>query len=273
MNWLNIHTDTLRSEEYLGAVPIERATWLNLLAWCATQENGGVIEGAREWGERKWMQLCGITQAEAAIESQLYFINPDGDMVVSLYPREKEDEVRIKRKAGKIGGKASSKAKSAAAKANGKKGGRPITQAETQAETKHNPSGNPREGKGKRIEGEGEGEGKKRVATPPKPPAPLALPHGNEFSAAWDEWTKHRTEIKKPLKPTSTKRSLVTLAALTERDAVAMIHHTVANGWQGLREPENKSNNRTNGRPNRNQGTALGKPGQHKRTAPLPSFD
>ena len=108
---------------------------------------------------------------------------------------------------------------------------------------------------------------------PPKGVPPLALPHGNEFAAAWDEWTKHRTEIKKPLKPTSTKRSLVTLAALTERDAVAMIHHTVANGWQGLREPENKSNNRTNGRPNRNQGTALGKPGQHKRTAPLPSFD
>jgi len=44
MNWINIHTDTLRSEDYLGADPIERATWLNLMGWCCSQENGGMIK-------------------------------------------------------------------------------------------------------------------------------------------------------------------------------------------------------------------------------------
>ena len=73
---------------------------------------------------------------------------------------------------------------------------------------------------------------------PPDPPSPLVLPHGPRFADAWAEWTEHRIEIKKPLKPVSTKRSLKTLSALSERLAVEMIHHTVANGWQGLRAPE-----------------------------------
>ena len=64
MNWININTDTLRSEEYLGAEPVERATWLNLLAWCCAQENGGEIENCREWKDRKWQQLCGVTKTE-----------------------------------------------------------------------------------------------------------------------------------------------------------------------------------------------------------------
>ena len=44
MNWLNLELKTLRSTEYLGADPIQRATWINLLSFCADHENGGVIE-------------------------------------------------------------------------------------------------------------------------------------------------------------------------------------------------------------------------------------
>lgn len=110
MNFLNIHTDFLRSEAYLGAEPIERATWLNLMAWCATQENGGVILGASEWTDRKWQQLCGVTKEEATLVSDLYQLNESGDLVVNHYPKEKEEEVKTKRET---------------AKANGKKGGRP----------------------------------------------------------------------------------------------------------------------------------------------------
>jgi hypothetical protein len=110
VNWLNIHTDTLRSEEYLGAEPLERATWLNLMAWCVSQENGGVIEGAASWGERKWMQVCGITKQEATLVSKLYRLNTNGGLVVTFYPSDKEDEVKVKREV---------------ARENGKKGGRP----------------------------------------------------------------------------------------------------------------------------------------------------
>lgn len=104
MNWLNIHTDILRSEDYLGAEPLERATWLNLMGWCATQENGGIIEGAESWSDRKWQQLCGVTKEEVETTSDLFaFVG--GNLVVSLYPIEKEAEVKSKRESGKLGGR------------------------------------------------------------------------------------------------------------------------------------------------------------------------
>ena len=49
MNWINIHTDDLRGEEMMGADPVERGTWLFLLAWCATQENDGCIKDCLLW--------------------------------------------------------------------------------------------------------------------------------------------------------------------------------------------------------------------------------
>ena len=104
MNWLNIHTDILRSSEFLGAEPLERATWLALLGWCATQENGGVIGGAKAWNDRRWQQTCGVTKAEAETASDLYYFEGDS-LVVNFYPVEKQAEVVAKREAGKRGGR------------------------------------------------------------------------------------------------------------------------------------------------------------------------
>lgn len=139
MNFLNIHTDTLRTDAYLGAEPTERATWLNLLGWCVTQENGGQIPGADQWGDRKWMQVCGITKDEAQTASDLFHIDDQGTLHVAFYPHDQEATVRAKREAGKRGGRARTQAKTQAAQANGSKGGRPTkpkqkpkTQAETQ---------------------------------------------------------------------------------------------------------------------------------------------
>lgn len=104
MNWLNIHTDTLRSQEFLGAEPVERATWLALLGWCATQENSGVIQGAKSWTDRRWQQTCGVTKAEADTKSELFLFEGES-LVVSFYPVEKQAEVVAKREAGKRGGR------------------------------------------------------------------------------------------------------------------------------------------------------------------------
>ena len=156
MNWLNIHTDTLRSEEYLGAEPVERATWLNLMAWCASQENGGIIEEAATWGERKWMQLCGVTKQEATLVSKLFCFTPEGALVVSLYPSDKENEVKTKR---------------GVARANGKLGGRPPKEPTsvskiTNVATHEEPTlQSGREGKGKEKEKE---NGKEYPPTPPR---------------------------------------------------------------------------------------------------------
>mgnify|MGYP003654146301 CR=1 FL=1 len=104
MHWINIHTETLRGKEFVGAEPIERATWLSLLGWCCAQENSGRIESCSDWTSRKWQQLCGITLEEVQIKSELYVF--DGlDLVVHFYPMDNQESVAAKRKNGKKGGR------------------------------------------------------------------------------------------------------------------------------------------------------------------------
>lgn len=175
MNYLNIHTDLLRSEDYLGAEPVERATWLNLASWCATQENGGVIENAADWKDRKWQQICGVTLEEIQLSSNLYHFTEAGSLVVHYYPVEKEAEVKQARK-------------------NGKKGGRPTKEKPTNKPGGYeaqNPDKTPwvdsvktegkgRERKGNRREIEGKEKGKEREETSPAPPQNiLSLPHSD----------------------------------------------------------------------------------------------
>ena len=104
MNWINIECTTLDSEEFLGAEPIERATWLCLLRYCVGQENGGRITGAREWKDRKWQQVVRVTAREITSQCDLW-VWDGGDLVISFYPKDKEEEVRRNRENGAKGGR------------------------------------------------------------------------------------------------------------------------------------------------------------------------
>jgi hypothetical protein len=104
MNYLNIHTDILRGVEFIGAEPTERATWIALLGWCATQENGGVIDDCKNWKDRQWQQLAGVTVAEVKTMSLLYGFEGE-NLRLKFYPVESEAAVRAKREKGKLGGR------------------------------------------------------------------------------------------------------------------------------------------------------------------------
>lgn len=162
MEFLNLHLPkTLRSPEFIGSDPVDRATWLCLIGYCATAENSGRIEDCREWKDRKWQQICGVTKNEVLRECDLW--QWDGDsLVVWAYPIDKELEVITNRESGRLGGSKRTQAKTEAARQNGTRGGRPKTQAETQAETetepKRNPSENPTERKGREGKGKEERE-------------------------------------------------------------------------------------------------------------------
>lgn len=95
------------------------------------------------------------------------------------------------------------------------------------------------EGKGMDIrEGEKDASGARQIVLPfPSP----------EFAAAWANWGKHRTEIRKPLKPTATKAQLAKLAAMGEPRAIAAINHSLANQWTGIFEPDANRHTPTNG--------------------------
>ena len=144
MNWLNLQTSVIRSPEYVGCDPIQRATWLNLMIYCAEQENGGVIPDCKSWKDRRWQQTCGVTKSEADDDCDLWSFDGE-NLILWGYPVEKQEEIQRNRESGHRGGKARSDAKIEAAKANGSKGGRPKTQAETQAETQAKPKRNPSE--------------------------------------------------------------------------------------------------------------------------------
>jgi hypothetical protein len=66
---------------------------------------------------------------------------------------------------------------------------------------------------------------------------PLSLDDG-AFRTAWGEWCEHRREIRKPLTPTSTKAQLRELASMGVERATLALRHTIAKGWQGIREPD-----------------------------------
>lgn len=119
MEYLNIQIATLRSPEFVGSDPVQRATWLCLNSYCAAVENHGRIPGCRAWGDRKWGQICGVTAAEVTAASDLWQWDGD-DLIVAFYPLDSEEIVTAKR---------------ARARENGKRGGRPKTDIGTNIET------------------------------------------------------------------------------------------------------------------------------------------
>lgn len=104
MEYINIHRSVLDGAEFVGAEPLDRATWLMLLSYCCGQENGGVIEACRTWADRRWQQLAKVTAVEVQRVSDLWKWAGD-DLVVNFYPEQAEKETRAKRRGGIIGNK------------------------------------------------------------------------------------------------------------------------------------------------------------------------
>lgn len=59
-----------------------------------------------------------------------------------------------------------------------------------------------------------------------------------EFRERLGVWVKHRSEIHKPLKPTSFQQQMLQFAEWGQERSIRAIDHTVAMGWQGIREPD-----------------------------------
>ena len=103
MEWINLHQSTLSAPEYLRSVPSERGTWLNLLAYCCQQENGGFIADCSDWKDRTWQQIAGITRREVRANCRLWEWVDTG-LRIFAYPVEKEQELKVERAAGRLGG-------------------------------------------------------------------------------------------------------------------------------------------------------------------------
>jgi|688.fasta_scaffold277187_2 hypothetical protein len=70
----------------------------------------------------------------------------------------------------------------------------------------------------------------------------MELPFSSpDFLMFWSNWEQHRIEIKKKLTPTTKRQQLAKLAEMGEARAIAALKHSLAGGWQGIFEPDNKS--------------------------------
>lgn len=104
MEWLNIHRSTVEGEAMQDASAAAVRAWLFLNTYCAGQENGGRIEGARGWNDRKWLKQCGLNHEEVDQASTLWRWEGN-DLLVEFYPVEQEAKVKKQRRGGSIGGK------------------------------------------------------------------------------------------------------------------------------------------------------------------------
>ncbi len=99
MEWIKLQLKVLRSEEYIGCDPVQRAAYINLLGYCVDQENWGVIKGCRSWSDRKWMRLCGVMKSEV-VECGLFRFNGD-DLEIYAYPVAEQKACESKREKGR----------------------------------------------------------------------------------------------------------------------------------------------------------------------------
>ena len=130
-------------------------------------------------------------------------------------------------------------------------------------------SGPPKKGSSRGTSG-GAGRGSRRGTSIPEPtPEPKPVSEKNvaavaagvpatavafpdaldrpDAKAAFGEWQEHRKQLRKPLKPLAHQKLLEQWADKGADRFVAAVNHSIANGWQGLFEPNN--GNRSQGSP------------------------
>ena len=219
MRWLNIEIANLRSPAFVGAEPVERATWLSLLAYCADQENGGVIKSCREWKDRQWQMTCGVLASEVSAQAQLWEWR-GRDLRIAFYPVAKEAEVQAKREFASRGGRASGEARREA-------------QLEAQLEAGGSQDGEAnleRKGKERNVM-----EGKEKEVGVEFP----ANLQSADFGAAWESYLAYRKSSRlKALAPASIQAQLRNLSEMGHDEAIAAINQSIANGWQGIFPPK-----------------------------------
>lgn len=99
----------VRSADFLAAPEAVQARWFRLLAYCAEQENGGVLAGAAEWPSRLWANI-GVKRnvVESVVKAGLgEWVQ--GDFCLKNYPEDVEKKVKKRR----IDGKTAAEAKAA----------------------------------------------------------------------------------------------------------------------------------------------------------------
>jgi len=88
-------------------------------------------------------------------------------------------------------------------------------------------------------------EEKSKDKETPFPPLPFL---SEEFTKAWADWEQHKKEKRDKLTPTAVKKQFKKLAVMGETRAIAAIEHSIANGYQGIYEPNQQHQSKAESR-------------------------
>lgn len=82
-------------DRILDLTPEERGIWLTLCMYCAQRLSNGRVEGAATWTPEQWLRKMSMPPPPK--EKEGYWISNDEDILLELYPCDKEEQV-IKRR-------------------------------------------------------------------------------------------------------------------------------------------------------------------------------
>jgi hypothetical protein len=104
VNWLKLEVKVLKSPAVLGSPHVHVSLWVQLQAYCAQVENGGVLEGAREWTEHMWLATIGPNFEVVRDQASALWLWRGYDLVVFGYAVQSEAHYERRRAAGRKGG-------------------------------------------------------------------------------------------------------------------------------------------------------------------------
>jgi hypothetical protein len=107
VNWWKFDTATLGTDTMLRASSVTKGVWLGVLAWCVSQENGGVVPHWEQLTETACQRAFGCPLADlqhAVLEGTILVELEDGGLLVEGFPHKGQAALNVQRKAGSRGG-------------------------------------------------------------------------------------------------------------------------------------------------------------------------
>jgi hypothetical protein len=106
MEWAKLSARFVRSATFALASDAAAKTWVHLIAYCADQENAGIVEFGPEWSNHEWMVTIGVTAKgiEEVIKCGLATV--DGrHLRIAGYVTGAEEKAAAARRDGALGGR------------------------------------------------------------------------------------------------------------------------------------------------------------------------
>ena len=104
MRFFPVECATVTGTDFSCATFEQQGQWLNLMTYCAGQENGGRIEGASELPEVFFQRSLAMRKEEFESECPLWIWDGQ-DLVVKFYPLQNQEKCQTLRESGRKGGR------------------------------------------------------------------------------------------------------------------------------------------------------------------------